>query len=194
MEIFAERNNIMSKKPIIIAVLSIFLIGVITVMSLNFKSISTVASDKFWGFLAKQFEKEEKERNESKYGDIGRDTVYVLSDGKFQILNFPSGRDFIMYHDNQVIKTLLRRVSKYKKAKKKLYIISEEGYGIADGNTNKCKLFITVPIDEFIRGYGVDSEGNKHVISKFVEDENVQYLESFDDFTDEEKEIFEKMK
>ena len=68
----------MSKKAVIIvAVLSIFFIGTIVIVSMNFKLMSTTASDKFWEFLAEQFEKEEKAREETKYGGIGKDTIAV---------------------------------------------------------------------------------------------------------------------
>ena len=65
---------------------------------------------------------------------------------------------------------------------------------MADGFTNRCKLYITVSPDEFISGYSIDDQGVKHEKSRFVNDEHIQYLSEYDDFTDEEKEIFEKMK
>lgn len=71
--LFTERYGYMSKKAVIIvAVLSIFFIGTIVIVSMNFKLMSTTASDKFWEFLAEQFEKEEKAREETKYGGIGQ--------------------------------------------------------------------------------------------------------------------------
>jgi|GEM_PF-1492697 len=128
------------------------------------------------------------------YGSVGRDTVYVLGNGKFQISNTAGARDLIMYRDDDgTIETLLRRVSKYKKVKGSLYVIGDTGYGVVDGKTNTCKLFITVPKDEFIGMYSTDSEGNVHITSAFVEDEHVQYIESFDDFSENEKKIFVKL-
>lgn len=174
------------KKVIACLLLFITLVGTIITV-INFKSITHFVAIKFW-------EEFFKVRQHTSYGDVGRDTVYVLGDGKFQILSTANSRDLIMYRDDDlVIKTLLRRVSKYKKIKGNLYIISDEGYGIVDGNTSRCKLYITVPKDEFITGCGIDSEGNEHTISAFVEDEHVQYLKSFDDFSEHEKKIFEKL-
>ena len=99
-----------------------------------------------------------------------------------------------MYREDDLgTETLLRRVSKYKKVKGTLYIISDDGYGVVEGNTNQCKLYITVPKDEFIKSYGFDSEGQMHTVSAFVEDEHIQYLESFDDFSDNEKKVFDKL-
>lgn len=183
----------MSKKTIIV-VLSIFLIGVIVIMSINFKSISTTVSDKLWGLLAEQFEKEEKAREESKYGGIGKDTIISLGDGKFSIGKFADDKVFVMYNEDKTIESLLRKVLKYRETKGKLYVISDEGYGIADGETNTCKLFVSVPPEQFTSGYTIDSEGVRHSISRFLSDEHVEYLNSYDEFSNEEQKVFEKMK
>ena len=164
--------------PILIAVL---LVGLVCSM-LYFKPITTFFTEPFG--VNKHME----------YGSVGRDTVYVLGNGKFQILNTAGDRNLIMYRDDDgTIETLLRRVSKYKKVKGSLYVIGDTGYGVVDGKTNTCKLFITVPKDEFIGMYNTDSEGNVHTTSAFVEDEHVQYIESFDDFSENEKKIFVKL-
>ena len=173
------------KKFIVYLLLFITLAGIIIIV-INLKTITHFVAIEFW-------EEFFKVRQHTAYGDVGRDTVYVLGNGKFQICNTGNSRSFIMYRDDLIVETLLRRVSKYKKVKGVLYIISDEGYGIVDGNTNRCKLYITVPKDEFIKGYGFDSEGNMHTTSAFVTDEHIQYLESFDDFSENEKNVFNKL-
>lgn len=192
--LFTERYGYMSKKAVIIvAVLSIFFIGTIVIVSMNFKLMSTTASDKFWEFLAEQFEKEEKAREETKYGGIGKDTIVSLGDGKFRIGKFDDNKVFVMYNEDKTMESLLCKVSKYKETKGKLYVISDEGYGIADSKTNTCKLFVCVPPRQFINGYTSDSEGIQHPISRFINDEHIEYLKSYDEFLSEEKNVFEKM-
>ena len=179
---------------IVIVVLSIFLIGAITVVGMNYKSISTTVSDKFWKFLTEQFDREEEARQKSKYGSIGKDTIIALGDGKFQIGKFADDKVFVMYNENQTIESLLCKISKYKENNGKLYVISDEGYGIADGKTNTCKLFISVPSEQFTNGYTIDSEGIQHPISRFSNDEHIEYLKSYEEFSNEEKSVFKKMK
>ncbi len=183
----------MSKKTIIIVVLSVLLIGVIVAVGMNFKTISTIISDRFWNFLAEQFEKEEKAREESKYGGIGKDTIISLGDGKFRIGKFADDKVFVMYNEDKTMESLLCKVSKHKEIKGKLYVISDEGYGIADSKTNTCKLLVCVPPEQFTNGYTADSEGVQHPISRFLGDEHVEYLKFYDEFSSEEKAVFEKM-
>ena len=174
-------------KKIIICILLFIVLAGIIIAAINFKFITNFVTIKFW-------EEMFKVRRHTEYGDVGRDTVYVLGNGKFQILNTAGKRGLIMYREDDLgTETLLRRVSKYKKVKGTLYIISDDGYGVVEGNTNQCKLYITVPKDEFIKSYGFDSEGQMHTVSAFVEDEHIQYLESFDDFSDNEKKVFDKL-
>jgi hypothetical protein len=190
---FRERYGYMKRNTIIIAVLSIILIGGISIVSVNYKSISATVSNKFWQFLAEQFDKEEKAREESKYGGIGKDTIISLGDGKFSIGKFADDKVLVMYNEDKTMESLLCKVSKYKTKKGKLYIISDEGYGIADSKTNTCKLFVSVSPEQFTNGYGIDSDGIHHPISRFLNDEHVEYLQSYDEFSSEEKVIFEKM-
>ena len=77
--------------------------------------------------------------------------------------------------------------------RERLYVISDEGYGIADSKTNTCKLFVCVPPRQCINGYTSDSEGIQHPISRFINDEHIEYLKSYDEFLSEEKNVFEKM-
>ena len=77
--------------------------------------------------------------------------------------------------------------------KDKLYILSDEGYVTVDEN-NFCKVFITVPKEEFTSGYSVDENGNKTYFYRLVEDGKIVYLPSFEKFTEEEQKVLNKMK
>ncbi len=175
------------KKIIIHSLVFAIVIGGIAMVAINFKSICNTVAIKFWNEIFKV-------RQHTTYGDVGRDTIFVLGDGKFQVGKFSGDKVFFMHNENQTTEVLLQKVARYKGDKSNLYVISEEGYGIADSKTNKCRLYITVPPEEFIRGYGTDSEGIQHPISRFLNDEHIQYLNSYDDFSSEEKAIFEKIK
>ena len=80
-----------------------------------------------------------------------------------------------------------------KKKKGILYILSDEGYVVIDDN-NLCRMHITIPNEEFVSGYYEDESGMRTYISRFIDDANIKYLESFNDFSKDEQKIFEKMK
>jgi hypothetical protein len=178
----------------IFRIIAICLIGVVLIVGMNFKSISNAFSDKFWQVIAKQFDKETKDDSKLQYGRIGKDTIMVLGDGKFHIGKFDDDKVFYMYNENQTLESLLRKVSKFKESKGLLYVVSDEGYGIADSKTNKCKLFITSLEQEYTSGHITDSEGIQYSISRFSDDEHIEYLESYDAFSSEEQKVFEEMK
>lgn len=175
------------KKIRIILPIILITIGIFVILTANYKPISTAITTKFWKGV---FEI----RQDTKYGSVGRDTLYTLGNGKFQIGKFSDDKVFFMYDENQVIQSLLYGVSEYQKHRGNLYVISNEGYGIVNAKTNQCRLYITLPADQFVKGYGVDSEGVQRPISRFVNDEHVAYLESFESFSEEEKKFLERMK
>lgn len=115
--------------------------------------------------------------NESLDFPVGKDTVKVAGNGKFQIGKFPDSLKLYMYDENNNIKIIVDEVKSYKKIKNSLYVIGDEGktYSKIDGETNICKLYSTT------------------IKKKLVGLENanlVYYLESFDEFTENEKEVF----
>jgi hypothetical protein len=87
---------------------------------------------------------------------------------------------------------ILFNVSDYKKIKDKLYVKSGDGFAVIDEN-NMCRVYVTVPGDEFVSGYSMDENGEKHYISKYLENENVSYLKSFDKFSDEDIKVFNSL-
>ena len=76
---------------------------------------------------------------------------------------------------------LLEYITSYKSTDSKLYVVSEkEGYAVADLNTNICRIYILEP-ETFYIWY------LPNMPWKFIEHENIQYLNSFFEFSDEEQ-------
>ncbi len=151
----------------------------------------------FWKGFDYLFQKEEQARIEAvERGNIvrGKDTVLIwkntfdiahLSDGNYLAVKDPKAKGLSM--DN-----VLKGVTHHKSKKNKLYIISKEGYAVID-ETPFCRVYVTVPAEDFVSGYTTDSEGNKHYISRFIDNEYVEYLDDFSDFSSEEQEILLEM-
>ena len=177
------------KKKMICLVTAIVIGGI--VIMFYWKPVTTAIHNTFWNTIAKQLDKEWE--NAGPYGRPGKDTICWFANGKYQIGKFDKEKILFMYDENGSMRALLRKVTKHKVVRKKLYVVSDEGYGIVDENGNSCTLFITVPTEEFINGYNIDDSGTKHPISRFVSDEHIKYLDSFDEFSDEERAVFDRM-
>ena len=67
--------------------------------------------------------------------------------------------------------------------KKTLYVLSDDGFAVID-NENNCRVFVFTPKEEF--GYTVQHYGS-------IDDEHVRYLLSYEDFSESERKIFEKL-
>ena len=109
----------------------------------------------------------------------GKDTVCVLGNGKFNLGKTSSGIDLSMYDDEGYSGVLLAKVSGYKKKNGKLYVFSEEGYCVAYEDTNTAKVLIIVEEQYYSNLVG--------------EDEAVEYLASFEDFSNEEQKILKQL-
>jgi len=48
-------------------------------------------------------------------------------------------------------------------------------------------------INDFVNGYSIDENGNKTYNTRLINDDHLIYLKSYDDFSNNEKRIFEKM-
>ena len=111
----------------------------------------------------------------------GKDTVCIVGNGKFSLWKTITGIHLSMhtseYETNEDV--LLSFVNNYKKKNNKLYVYSDEGYCVVDIKSNTAKVLITV---------------EKQYFSNLVgENEAVTYLSSYDDFSDEDKKVFEKL-
>lgn len=172
--------------PVIILIVSLILM-------FNIKPILNYISDAFWNFISAQLDKEETEREKIiKDGGIvrGKDTVLIW-ENKFEIWS-QNDELQLSFLRNDLDENILIGIRKYKIIRKKLYIVAKEGYAVIDKDS-LCRVYITVPPDEFVSGYSIDDQGVKHTKSRFVEDNDIQYLNAYEDFTTEEKEAFEKM-
>ena len=111
----------------------------------------------------------------------GKDTVCIVGNGKFSLLKTTEGVHLSMHtsEDNTHTDALLAFVNNYKKKNNKLYVYSDEGYCVVDIKSNTAKVLITV---------------EKQYFSNLVgENEAVTYLSSYDEFSAEDKKVFEKL-
>lgn len=129
----------------------------------------------------------------NKYGRIGRDTVLVIGNGKYQIVNSPKELNLIMYNNSNVTEVVMSDIKNYKKYNNKVFIVSLEGYSIIDETTNTCVTYIFVAQQKYGGAYVEDDMGNITFIPHEIKDESFIYLDTYDDFTKEEKEIFDEM-
>ncbi len=111
----------------------------------------------------------------------GKDTVCIVGDGKFSLGKTTAGIHLSMHTSEYTTNAdvLLAFVNSYKKKNNKLYVYSDEGYCVVDIKSNTAKLLITVE-----EQYYNDLDG---------EYEEITFLSSYDDFSEEDKKIFEKL-
>ena len=159
------------------------------------KPIFKFSTNVFGNFVVEQFEKEEQERLAAiERGEIiiGKDTMLVWHE-KY-VLYHQAGNDTLCIHyEDGNEESVIGKVTQYKKKKGDLYILSNEGYVVIDDN-NLCRVHITIPNEEFVSGYYEDENGKRTYISRFLDDDSIKYLESFDDFSEDEQKTFETMK
>ena len=143
-------------------------------------------------------------------GRVGRDTRYVVGNGMVQISHV-NGKDMLeMYHNATLSYTLLDSVTSYKSKGNNLYVISDEGYGVVDKETYKCKLLIFNPEEYFKAGYERHSNGKIYTLSPNeagkksadkiafygyakLNDPNIVFLDSFDSFNENEQKMLLKL-
>ena len=111
----------------------------------------------------------------------GKDTVCIVGDGKFSLWKTITGIHLSMhtseYETNEDV--LLSFVNNYKRKNDKLYVYSDEGYCVVDIKSNTAKLLITV--------------GEQYYNDLDSEYEEIAFLSSYDDFSAEDKKVFEKL-
>ena len=173
----------------------ILIFVVIIVVLLSAKPLFEYTYNVVWNFIAEQFEKEEQERMVAlERGEIitGKDTMLVWNN-KYVLYHQDGDDTLCIHYDDGNEEDIIGNVTKYKKKRDTLYLISDEGYVTIDEN-NLCRVYISVPKDEFVRGYSEDENGKRTYISNFIVDENIEYLDSFNDFSTDEQGVFENMK
>ena len=132
---------------------------------------------------------------ESQYGRVEHGAIVITKDGKYRIeKNVENQLCFNMYYDVSLEYEILKNVSAHRKKGNYYYIKSDEGYAVVDIANEISRVFITVPKNEFVKYSGsVDEKGEKIYRSRFIEDQHIVYLSSYDDFSTQEREIFKKM-
>ena len=143
--------------------------------------------DRFWSKIESQLDYERSLKvgddfNKISWGNLSFQINHHKSVNKLEYVSVADKESYI----------LLKNIASYKIVEEKLYVKSKDGYAVIDKN-NLCRVCVTVPDDEFVNGYTVDDAGNEIPISRYIENENVIYLKSYSEFTDEERKVFEKM-
>lgn len=170
------------KKRILCIALFVMICVSAVISSLTIKPLSGMAAESLRDFVCRQLDKEEEERQRKiANGEIvsGKDTVCIWGN-MFEIGHYPSGNHLEIYTDG-LRKPVLRKVTKHKAVKKKLYILSEEGYAVIDED-NLCRALVTAPEDE------------SNCEKRSDENEYIRYLSDFDEFSEDEQAVFNKLK
>ncbi|MCD8090594.1 MAG: hypothetical protein LUD81_08260 [Clostridiales bacterium] len=130
--------------------------------------------------------------SEEKDHKIGKDTILYWNNGVFQLGHYSKSNYLEFHHGKSLVTPVLKEVITYKVKNDKLFVVTGEGYAVAD-REDTARVLVTVPDDEFINGYHTNEEGEKIPYSRYIDDPHITYLESFDDFSEEEQKQFNKM-
>lgn len=151
-------------------------------------------ANSFWNYIANKLNEEDAERQQKvENGEIvrGKDTV-IIWENMFEIGHYSDGNHLSIKNEDYTFDTVIEKIENYTVSNEKLYIVSEEGFVVID-KSNLCRVYITVPDKEFVNGYSTDEDGEKHYISRYLVNEHIQYLSSFDEFSEEERMILNEM-
>ena len=126
----------------------------------------------------------------------GRDTMTIWNK-KYDICKYYENDEklgALAIHEKDFNKDIIDRIKDFEKRGKKLYIYSYDGYAVID-KENVCRVFITVPEEDFTKGYTEDEYGNRiRFYPTKVEHEKIIYLSSFDEFSEKEQKILKYLK
>ncbi len=112
-------------------------------------------------------------------GWAGKDTIFVSRpNGKFSIGQYSKNQALAVNTADGMHDILLSSVTDHKRSEDKVYVYADEGYCVIDETTNTAEILVTVEEQYALSG---------------TNDPAVTYLKSFDDFSDEAKEIFTEM-
>lgn len=162
------------KKKYILSIASSILVFSI---ACNIKPILHYTSELFWDIVCEQLNREEAERERRMAnGELvrGRDTILIWGN-LYEIGHYYDGNDLTL-EGQEVSGCILENIKEYKVKGDKLYVISDDGYATID-RENICRVYMT--------------EGEQ--ISEKIEIEKILYLNSYEEFSNEEKKVFEKM-
>ena len=189
--LFSEENKreVKTVKKRYIFLIIIISVAVIIAGMVFIKPINSYIKKTFVNIILTQMDKEEAQRQkriENNEIVAGKDTALIW-ENTYEIWNH-MGEKYISIETVEPTGVILKKITKYKKTKDKLYIVSEEGYAVIDKN-KLCRVFVTVPDEEFVNGYSEDKEGNCTYFSRRIENKYIKYLSDFDEFSKEEKDM-----
>ena len=119
------------------------------------------------------------ELNHDEYGPFyGKDEVAIVGEGMYRV-GYHQDR-YLLYLSHS-IDYLLRKGIHFKLENSNLYFYSEEGFAVVYAESNLCKLFIP------------DSAKRNETTNDNPENKLIVYLDSFDEFTDYEQEMLNKV-
>lgn len=139
----------------------------------------------FWNLIAVEFDKEEAEREKRIEAGLpirGKDTVLIWKD-KYDIATSVNGASLDIYIDGDE-QMVLDKVKNHTVVSETLYVLSDDGYAVIDSENN-CRVFISTPKE--VLEYSSQHYGS-------IEDDHIKYLSNYEDFSDEERSIFDKLK
>lgn len=180
----------MNKKKTTVVITVILLIAGLFTALIHAEDIGKA----FLNMIFAQFDREEAareakiERGEPFYG---RDTC-VIWDNMYEIGKYNTEKQLDIV-TKELDEHIIGKIHSYKTKKGKHYVLSGEGY-VVIGKDGLCRVFVSVPEEEFISGYSIDKDGNKYYHSKKLpENKYVSYLSSYDEFSEDEKKVFEEL-
>lgn len=138
----------------------------------------------FWNSIIIQLDKEEAEREKRIEAGLpirGKDTALIWQD-KYDITVSASGASLDIYIEGDT-QMVLDKVKETDIDKKTLYVLSDDGYAVID-NENNCRVFISTLKEEL--EYSTQHYGS-------IEDEHVKYLSSYEEFSESERKVFERL-
>ena len=186
------------KKGITI-ILIIFAISLILFEQVREQTFLFVTGPFVYPLLDKMLEEDAERQRKIANGEEveiihGKDTIFEMGD-LYCISKYGLDNDkVLMLHDTSPSSDVISRIYDYSFYNNSLYIVAYEGYAVIDKD-DLCKVYITVPRDEFFEGkeYEVTSKGEKLFYSGKTESEYVVYLDSFSDYSKEEQDNLNKM-
>lgn len=124
--------------------------------------------------------------------ETGSYNVVDWTDGTFQINQLLGDRYLEMPKKEDYKVILLTDVQDYKIKNKKLFIIAKQGYAVID-KENNAQIFISFHEEGMKEEGSVYFKGVERLYSICYKDKHIKYLNSFDEFSEKDKKIFDKM-
>ena len=161
-------------------ILSILIIFSISLALCYRENIQTILVN----FVANELD-EEREKN------VGEYNVVYWNDGLFQINHTASGDKLELQREDCIV-ILLDNIMDYKIKNKKLYVASNDGLGVVSEN-NFATLYINNYDESYEKDHFIWRNNTKIIYSKRYDDENILYIERFEDFKEEDKKVLNKI-